>query len=104
MGPRAVLRVPAVAGTLRLRLWAPRPTSPETRLRVGGEWVAGPIDPRSQPVEVAIELPPVVSGTGRAEIEIESVPYLPAAAGSDERRELGVVLSRLAFVPLTTRP
>ncbi len=104
LGPRAVLRVPAVAGTLSLRLWAPRPTSPETRLKLGGEWVAGPIDPRSQPGEVAIELPPVASGTGRVEIEIASVPYLPAAAGSDDGRELGVVLSRLAFVPAAARP
>ncbi len=104
LGPQAVLTVTAGAGTLRLRFWAPRPTSPETRLRLGGEWVAGPIDSRSQPVEVAIELPSGAPADGRVEIEIASVPFRPAGAGSQDHRELGVVLSQLTFVPATAGP
>jgi hypothetical protein len=104
LGPQAVLRVPAVAGTLRLRLWAPRPTSPGTRLKVAGEWVAGPIDPRSHPVDVAVDVPRVAASSGRVEIEIASIPYLPTTTGSDDRRELGVVLSQVMFVPAAAGP
>ncbi|MCJ7755200.1 MAG: hypothetical protein MUP13_11610, partial [Thermoanaerobaculales bacterium] len=99
LAPRALLRVPAGAGVLSLRLWAPRPTPPLTRLRVGNEQVVGPLDIAEQPMEVSIEIAVADSTDGRVEIEIASVPYLPAVAGAGDSRELGVVLSRLTFVP-----
>ena len=99
LAPRALLRVPAGAGVLSLRLWAPRPTPPLTRLRVGNEQVVGPLDIAEQPMEVSIEIAVADSTDGRVEIEIASDPYLPAVAGAGDSRELGVVLSRLTFVP-----
>jgi hypothetical protein len=102
LAPRALLRVPATAGVLSLRLWAPRPTPPLTRLRVGNEQVVGPLDIAEQPMEVSIAV--ADSTDGRVEIEIASDPYLPAVAGAGDSRELGVVLSRLTFVPAPSGP
>jgi len=99
LGPSAVLRVPAAAGVLILRLWAPRPTPPQTRLRVGDEQVLGPLDIGQQPMDFSIEIEASDTRDGRVEIEVLSDPYLPAAAGAGDSRELGVVLSRLTFVP-----
>ncbi len=99
LGPRAFLRVPAAAGVLSLQLWAPRPTPPLTRLRVGDEEVVGPLDVGRLPGEFSIEITAGDSVDGRVEIEIVSDPYVPASAGAEDGRELGVVLSRLAFVP-----
>ncbi len=99
LGPRALLRVPAGAGILSLRLWAPRPTPPLTRLRVGNERVFGPFDIAQQPMEVSIEIAAADPVDGHVEIEIISDPFVPATAGASDGRELGVVLSRLTFVP-----
>ena len=95
LGPRAVLRVPAGAGVLSLRLWAPRPTPPLTRLRVENGEGVGPLDVAQLPGEFSIEIAAMDPVDGRVEFEIASVPYVPAAAGADDGRELGVVLSRL---------
>jgi len=99
LGPRSLLRVPAGAGVLILRLWAPRPTPPLTRMRMGGEEVLGPLDITQQPMECSIEIAAADSADGHVEIEILSDPYLPAIAGAGDVRELGVVLSRVTFVP-----
>ncbi len=99
LSSRALLRVPAASGVLSLHLWAPRPTPPLTRLRVGDAEVLGPLDIAQQPVEVSIEIAAADSVGARVEIEIASDPYVPSATGADDSRELGVVLSRLTFVP-----
>ncbi|MDX2435576.1 MAG: hypothetical protein QNL88_00875 [Acidobacteriota bacterium] len=98
LSPRAVLRVPAGAGTLRLRLWAPRPTPSQTVLSIGGEWALGPLDITPQPMEVEIDLTKGTSPDGRIAIEILSQKFEPAAHGLNDSRELGVVLSRVTFV------
>jgi hypothetical protein len=99
LAPRAVVRIPAGRGSLRLRLWAPRPTPPETVIWIAGQPVAGPLDigPRAQ--EFDVQIPETGSWGDRLEIVIASDPYRPADDGSADRRELGVVLSHLEFMP-----
>lgn len=97
--PRAILRMPAVTGTLTLRLSAPRPTPPRTRLRVAGAQVAGPLDLTPRPTDVSIEVSGSNAREGSVEIEILSEPYVPAQHGSNDPRALGAVLSWLEFVP-----
>jgi hypothetical protein len=97
--PRAVLRVPAGRGLLRLRVWAPRPTPPETVIRIAGQPVAGPLEIGSTPAVIEFEIPAGGSFDERLEIELESAPYRPADDGLADPRELGVVLSSLEYKP-----
>jgi hypothetical protein len=97
--PRALLRLPAAAGRLRLRLWAPRPSPPRTVLRVQGRHAAGPLEITPIPADYEIEVLPGEGFDGRLEIEILSDPYRPADDGAVDARELGVVLSALTFEP-----
>ena len=98
--PAAVLRVPAVEGRIRLRLWAPRPTSPHMVVRVAGRHAAGPLDLGPRPADIVVNVLSGEAPDGWAEIEISSVPYRPADSGGEDRRSLGVVLSEVAFEPL----
>jgi len=101
--PSAVLRVPAVEGRIRLRMWAPRPISPRMVIRVAGRRAAGPLDLGPQPGDIEVD---VLSGEaldGWVEIEISSEPFRPADTGGEDRRLLGVVLSEIAFEPLDGR-
>ncbi len=104
LSPRAVLRVPAGAGTLSLRMWAPRPSPSQTVFAVGGKRVLGPLDITPQALDVAIELTGGNSPDGQVEIEISSREFVPAAGGLGDTRELGVVLSRVTFVPRSGTP
>lgn len=103
--PRAWLVARAGVGTLTLELWAPRPTSPETVIRVAGRVVAGPLALAPSPVEVVVALGADDVEGGRVVVALDSVPYLPAAAGvGADPRELGVVLSRVRFEPAALAP
>ena len=102
--PRAVLDVPAGAGDLSLRLWAPRPTPPGTRIRLGNGRVVGPLDVTPVPLDFTIDLSRANPADGRVKIEILSDAYVPAAHGLQDTRELGVVLSRLTFTPAVDTP
>ena len=86
--PRARLAARAGAGTLTLRLWAPRPTSPgDLVIRVAGRVVAGPLALGRVPEEVLVTLGAGDADGGRVVVALDSVPYLPAASGggSDAR-------------------
>jgi len=95
--PRALLRLPATAGRLHFRMWAPRPTSALTEIRVAGRHVARPFEIGPLPADYVLDVLPGDSVDGRLEIEIRSDTYRPADAGADDSRELGVVISDIAF-------
>jgi hypothetical protein len=97
--PRAVLRIPAWRGLLRLRMWAPRPMPPQTVIRVAGQRVAGPLEIGQQPELFEIEILTGDVFGESIEVELESIPYRPADDGSADPRDLGVVLSFLEFEP-----
>jgi hypothetical protein len=97
--PRALLRLPAADGRLRLHLWAPRPTPPLTEIRIAGRLAAGPLEVGPQPEIFEIEVLPGEVVDGRLEVEILSDAYHPAEDGVADPRELGVVLSDLEFEP-----
>lgn len=98
--PNATVRLPAGAGELIIGLAAPRPVPPETVLRIGHRVVAGPLDLDGRLREVRLSLHRDDVRDGAVEIQLESVPYVPASAGANEdRRELGVVLVHLRFRP-----
>jgi hypothetical protein len=99
LGPRALLRLPATAGELRLRIWAPRPTPPRTEIWIGGRHAAGPLEVRPFPVDYVIEVRPDDVADGHLEVEIRSDFYRPADDGAADSRELGVVLSKVSFNP-----
>jgi len=103
--PSARLLTRAGAGTLSLELWAPRPTSPETVVRVAGRVVAGPLALGPSPAEVVVTLGAGDVIGGRVEVELDSVPFQPSGARTGpDRRELGVVLSRVRFEPAVLSP
>lgn len=99
LGPRAVLSLPATAGVVRLRLWAPRPTPSRTEVWLAGRRAAGPLDVGPQPGYVELEVGPDDVAEDRVELVITSAPYRPSEDGSDDLRVLGVVLSEVAFEP-----
>jgi hypothetical protein len=99
LGPRAAVSLPAATGVVRLRMWAPRPTPPETEIWLAGRRAAGPLELGPRPRDVTIELDCGDVRDGRAELLVTSVPYRPSEHGSDDHRELGVVLSDVAFEP-----
>jgi hypothetical protein len=99
LGPRALVRLPATAGELCLRIWAPRPTPPRTEIWVGGRRAAGPLEIGFFPDDYVIEVRPDDVADGRVEVEIHSDLYRPADDGVADPRELGVVLSEVSFKP-----
>jgi hypothetical protein len=99
LSPGALLRLPATAGRLRLRMWAPRPTPPRTVIRVAGRHAVGPLEIGHLPADYEIEVLPGDAVDGWLVVEISSDPYRPAEDGAADSRELGVVLSDLAFEP-----
>jgi len=99
LGPRALVRLSATAGRLRLRMWAPRPTPPRTVIRVAGRHAAGPLEIGHFPADYEIEVLPDDAVDGRLEVEILSDAYRPAEDGAVDSRDLGVVLSDIAFQP-----
>jgi hypothetical protein len=104
LAPHAVLEVPAAPGRLELTVWAPRPESPDTVIRIDGEVVAGPLDIGNRPQRVAVPIGDEVPG-GRATLEINSVAYSPAVAGvGNDQRELGIVVSEIRFEPSDPPP
>ena len=97
--PRALLQLPATAGRLSFRLWAPRPTPPRTEIWIAGRRAAGPLEIGRFPAVYAVEVLFDDVVDGRLEVEILSEIYRPAEDGAVDSRELGVVFSDLAFEP-----
>ncbi len=97
LGPRAVLRLPATTGRLHLRMWAPRPTAARTEVRIAGRHAARPFEIGPFPADYGLDVLPGDSVDGRLEVEILSDVYRPADDGAADSRELGVVISDLAF-------
>ena len=95
--PRTLLRLPATAGRLHFRMWAPRPTPARTEVRVAGRRAAGPFEIGPLPADYRLDVLPGDAVDGRLEIEILSDVYRPADDGEADSRELGVVISDLAF-------
>jgi hypothetical protein len=102
LGQRAVLHLPATAGRLRLRLWAPRPTPPRTVIRIAGRDASGPLDIGPDPTDHEVEVLPGDAVDGRLEVEVLSEAYKPWEHGEEDRRSLGVVISELTFEPRNT--
>ena len=97
--PQVTVQLPGGPGTVEMTVLAPRPTSPRLEVWAGGRRLAGPVDLPPVPTTVAIVVPADLELTNGLELELRSVPFVPARAGGSDRRALGVVLSRLAFVP-----
>ena len=95
--PRALLRLPATAGRLHFRMWAPRPTPARTEVRIAGRLAAGPFEIGPFPADYRLDVLPGDAVGGRLEVEILSDVYRPADDGAADSRELGVVISDLAF-------
>ncbi len=100
LAPDARLRIPAGPGRLFLEMSAPRPSPPETIIRLNGATVAGPLRLTGAPTEVVVRLRLPPSTAGVVTLEVTSVPYVPADVGSgDDRRRLGVMLHSVRFEP-----
>lgn len=104
LAPHALLEVPAAPGRLELTVWAPRPVAPETVISVAGKRIAGPLAIGARPETVVVPVSEEFSGN-RVVVEIDSVAFVPAAAGvGSDRRELGIVVSEVRFEPSDPPP
>ena len=97
--PQVTMRLPGGPGTLDLTVLAPRLTRPRFEVWASGRRLAGPVDPPPTPITIAVAIPADLSLANGLELELRSIPFVPASAGGRDNRTLGVVLSRLAFVP-----
>jgi hypothetical protein len=98
--PEAKLFVPAGPGKLTITLWAPRPKPPAIEISVRGAKLAGPIEVGHDPMKVDISLTAEHVAKGGVELDLKATPFCPAKEGvSSDRRELGVVLAHVQFVP-----
>jgi len=66
---------------------------------VAGRRATGPLDIGQKPAFFDVEVLGSEAEGGRVEVEIVSDPYTPASNGGADHRELGVVLSEIAFEP-----
>ena len=97
--PQVTVRLPGGPGTVELTVFAPRPTPPRLEVWAGGRLLAGPVDPPPTPVTLAFTVPADLPLANGLELELRSVPFVPAHTGGRDTRSLGIVLSRVAFVP-----
>ena len=86
-------------GAIGLTIAAPRPTPADPRLVVGGDVVAGPLAVDHRDTVLTIPVDGDAVARGAIEFDLVSEPYLPAATGSADTRELGVVLLGVEFEP-----
>ena len=98
--PRARLSVPAGNGVLTLTAWAPRPVPARLEIWRNGALLVGPVDLPNRPAQLDVPLQASSTAAAEAVLELRSIPYAPHrhSHGSD-RRELGIVVSHLAFRP-----
>ena len=97
--PEVALRLPAGPGLVELTVLAPRPTSPRLEVWAGGRRLAGPIDLPPTPVTIPVTIPADLALARGLELELRSVPFVPARFGGSDTRALGIALSRVAYVP-----
>lgn len=99
--PDATMDLPLGPGILTFTLWAPRPGPVDLRITVDGGPVAGPLAVGREPGTFSLVLPGRNGPATPARVHLRSHPYLPARHGASDPRELGVVLSRVEFAPLS---
>jgi hypothetical protein len=98
--PVAKMEVPAGVGRLFMDMWAPRPVPPNTVIRASGETIVGPLALATGPQLVVVPIADRHVHGGTVQLELESAPYSPAAAGHGaDDRQLGVVVSGIRFEP-----
>jgi len=98
--PRALLTVPPGDGVLTLTAWAARPSPSQFEIWRDGSRLLGPLDLPNHPTQLEIPLHPRSTDGREIVLELRSAPYSPRRHhGSSDDRELGVVLSHLAFRP-----
>ncbi len=98
--PRALLIVPPGHGVLTLTAWAARPLPSQLEIWRDGNRLVGPLDLPNHPTTIDVPLQPVPAAGREAVLELRSAPYSPSRHhGSSDDRELGVILSHLAFRP-----
>jgi len=102
--PEAELRLAAGAGTVTLRAWSPRPTPANARAVLADGRVV-PLDLAASPTDVHIPVAASDVSHGEVVIRLVSDGFVPADAGAgQDRRELGFVVSELAFAPPGVSP
>lgn len=102
-GPHAWLSLPAGSGRLVVELFAPRPEPARVRLRCSEVGFATELQVGHRWLDVPI---PVRPPLGRLLLEVEvDNPFVPAEVipGSGDRRQLGVVVGSIRFLPSTPR-
>jgi len=98
--PTVRLTLPPGPGRIDLVVAAPRTTSPRLEVWADDLRLAGPFDPPGTPVTVSIPLPAQASFGRTLELELRSVPFVPARHGvGKDTRSLGVVLFDVTYVP-----
>ncbi len=99
---QATMELPLSSGVLTLTLWAPRPGPVDLRIAIDGELVAGPLNVGREPGMLSLVLTGRDGPATTARVQLISHPYTPARHGGSDPRELGVVISRVEFAPLTS--
>jgi len=100
--PNATMDLPLASGMLTFTLWAPRPGPVDLHITIDGEAVAGPLRVGQEPGLFSLVLTGRTGPATPARVQLLSRPYTPARHGGSDPRELGVVVSRVEFAPLTS--
>ena len=105
--PDAELHLPTAPGTLTLRAWSPRSVAAHARAVLpGGRTV--PLDLAATPRDLHVEILSSEAGFGDLAVRLASDAFVPAEhdSSSSDRRELGFVVSEVAFSPpgMSPRP
>ena len=94
--PSVTLRLPGGPGRVTLTAWAPRPVPPHLEIWSGGRRLAGPMELPNAPATVTIDLPRSTPADRLVELELRCAPFVP---GGRDTRQLGVVISEIAYTP-----
>jgi hypothetical protein len=86
-------------GAIILHLAAPRPTPARPRIERDGVVVSGAVEAEHGESTIGFAVDQEAVDRGFVEFDLVSDPYLPAATGSEDTRELGVVLLGAEFEP-----
>lgn len=93
-GALARFELPVGPGLVGIELSAPAPVPAHVEVRLGGARASAEVGP--EPMALVVPVSPALAREGRATLELSSTTFEP---GGSDRRQLGVAVSRVWYLP-----